>query len=53
MASVMRSSEKGLVMLAIAIETIISVFLVNELVYFFFDVNLVESVKKLVKRLVK
>ena len=53
MASVMRSSEKGLVMLAIAIETIISVFLVNELVYFFFDVNLVECIKKLVKRLMK
>ena len=53
MASVMRSSEKGLCMLAIAIETIISVFLVNELVYFFFDVSLVECVKKLVKRLVK
>lgn len=53
MASVMRSSEKGLGMLAIAIEAIISVFLVNELVYFFFDINLVECVKKLVKRFVK
>ena len=53
MASVMRSSKKGLGMLAIAIETIISVFLVNELVYFFFDVNLVECVKKFVKRFVK
>ena len=41
MASVMRSSEKGLSMLAIAIEAIIGAFLVNELVYFFFDVKLV------------
>ena len=40
-------------MLAIAIETIISVFLVNELVYFFFDIDLVEYVKKFVKKLVK
>ena len=53
MASVMRSSEKGLGMLAIAIEVIIGVFLVNELVYFFFDIDLVECVKKLVKRFVK
>ena len=53
MASVMRSSEKGLGMLAIAIEAIISIFLVNELVYFFFDIDLVECVKKLVKRFVK
>ena len=40
-------------MLAIAIEVIIGVFLVNELVYFFFDIDLVEYVKKLVKRFVK
>ena len=53
MASVMRSSEKGLGMLAIAIEAIISVFLVNELVYFFFDIDLVQCVKKIVKKLVK
>ena len=53
MASVMRSSKKGLVMLAIAIEVIIGIFLVNELVYFFFDINLVEYVKKLVKKTCK
>ena len=40
-------------MLAIVIEAIIGVFLVIELVYFFFDINLVECVKKLVKRFVK
>lgn len=40
-------------MLAIAIEAIISVFLVNELVYFFFDIDLVQCVKKIVKKLVK
>lgn len=40
-------------MLAIAIEAIIGVFLVNELVYFFFDIDLVKCVKKLIKKLVK
>ena len=40
-------------MLAIAIEAIIGVFLVNELVYFFFDIDLVQCVKKIVKKLVK